>query len=958
MTDSLHDPAFLPESCDPLPHPSPESGDTPSESGPGERYVAFEDLTLAEALRVLRREPLAAARAWWTVLVRDRARVSRRAERSERLFAVRAAREEVAGEDEALHEDRADLSPRRERWRLALWSAALLMAMHGGVLLRRAALDPAMHREKDPGASLTWLGLAALLVIGVELWAAQGARLAGWFRRWRAGQAGAPAGASADTSADTSAENAEAGSQPSAGKSPSPEPAPEPGDVWVWVQAHIGQLVVIPFALLASGLAYALNVRADAAGRVVDVVLTGGGTFAWALSVIGWLWVLTGAARVRAYGRAWRQRLAGVRVTWTLPALAAITGLAAVIRLVDLRAVPPEMTSDHIEKLLDALRVHEGYYAVFFPNNGGREGFQMYLVALVAQIPGVGFSFEALKLATVIEGVITIPVLWWMARQVFGTDTAQDRRLGNWVGLVLAGLVAISSWHLMLSRLGLRIVLTPLTTALVIGLLARMMRGDRLRDHLALGLVLGAGVYFYQANRMLPLVVAAGAGLAALTLVIRARRAAWRMIGETAALAAVAGLPLAFYRLAVGVLPGGPGSVGARLVDLVPLVAMVWLAVVALAARGRRSPVVRLGGGMLAAAVMALALMVPMIHYSQVQPDQFWNRTRGRMFGEEAFVRLDPASGSLVTYEPSLREQVERFWDERAVFIDNYADALRMAHWEGDAGWISNPGGYPALDGPTGGLLALGAVLWAAWAIRRRDPVFVLIPAAVLIMLLPSALTLAYTIENPSFTRASGVIPPAFLMAALPLGVWAARLAEWPGARVRVRARRIALGGALAGMVIAGVLWASWSTDRKVFFTDYRLQYASSWKPYHAIAAPMRAFAEGEGSYGNAFMVAYPHWLDHRILGAVAGDIRWPNGLIARDVLPLQIARNAGTPYAYDPTRPMFVMFNSSDTETADWLRAHYPGGEMDVYRYQYEGQFGMQTGEFTIYLAPPGSAQ
>ncbi len=158
-----------------------------------------------------------------------------------------------------------------------------------------------------------------------------------------------------------------------------------------------------------------------------------------------------------------------------------VTALGAVFRLYDLSSTPPEMTSDHIEKLLDALHVSEGYYGVFFPNNGGREGFQMYLVALIAKLPGVGFSFEALKLATVIEGLITLPALWWMARQVIGTDTDERRRLGNWTGIALAGLVAISAWHVMLSRLGLRIVLTPLTTALVIGFLARAMRYNRMR---------------------------------------------------------------------------------------------------------------------------------------------------------------------------------------------------------------------------------------------------------------------------------------------------------------------------------------------------------------------------------------------------------------------------------------------------------------------------------------------
>jgi len=322
------------------------------------------------------------------------------------------------------------------------------------------------------------------------------------------------------------------------------------------------------------------------------------------------------------------------------------------------------------------------------------------------------------------------------------------------------------------------------------------------------------------------------------------------------------------------------------------------------------------------------------------------------MFGEEAFWRVDPETGIAVAYEPGITEQVEHIWARRDVLAENVADALRMAHWEGDSAWINNAHSRPALDGLSGGLLILGLALWAIRLVRRRDPVDWLIPAALLIMLLPSALTLAYTIENPSFTRSSGTIPAAFLLAALPVGALGAGLAGAPVTRVRARA------GALAGAVAIGLLLAvAIRPNWEHFFTDYRLSYSQSWKPYHAIAAPMKAFSQGEGSYGNAFMVAYPHWLDHRILGTVAGDLRWPNGLVTREEMLPKIAANEGTPYEYDPARSLFVMVHPQDAATVDYLEEAFPGGAIERYVYQYETVTGPQGGEFLIYRAPPAAA-
>jgi hypothetical protein len=282
-----------------------------------------------------------------------------------------------------------------------------------------------------------------------------------------------------------------------------------------------------------------------------------------------------------------------------------------------------------------------------------------------------------------------------------------------------------------------------------------------------------------------------------------------------------------------------------------------------------------------------------------------------------------------------------------------------MAHWQGDGAWISNATYYgdgaplPALDGLTGGLVILGLVAWAVYAFRLRNPALWLVPVSILIMLLPTAMTLAYTIENPSYTRASGAIPGVFLLAALPLGMLCWRVAQVPAPR-RFAPLTVVLGMVLLAGVVLNGAQPNWDN----FYTKYRLHYAYSWKPYTEIARPLHDFAQGEGSYGNAFMVAYPHWLDHRILGTMAGDIRWPNGLFTVQEVFSVIARNANTPYEYDPTRPLFFMVHVDDAAAGEWLEAEFPGGTTEVYTYRYVTDHGEMEGSYRIYRVWAGFIQ
>ncbi|HMM33246.1 MAG TPA: hypothetical protein PKA62_00715, partial [Thermoanaerobaculia bacterium] len=137
----------------------------------------------------------------------------------------------------------------------------------------------------------------------------------------------------------------------------------------------------------------------------------------------------------------------------------------------------------------------------------------------------------------------TVPLLFLAGREL---ARVRGPAAADAAGLAAAALGAVSGWHLVLSRLGLRIVLLPAATLLLLVFLLRAVREGRRRDWLLSGLVLGLSLHTYQSARFLLLVVAAAAPLAALGS--RAARArTFRNLAACAVVAAAGAAPLARY---------------------------------------------------------------------------------------------------------------------------------------------------------------------------------------------------------------------------------------------------------------------------------------------------------------------------------------------------------------------------------------------------------------------------
>ncbi len=178
---------------------------------------------------------------------------------------------------------------------------------------------------------------------------------------------------------------------------------------------------------------------------------------------------------------------------WTPRAIVLLLLLVgAALRLGSLGDAPPGLYHDEAQHGLDALDVLRGDVRLYFPANNGREPLFIYLVT--AGVALLGRSPLAVRLPSFFAGILTLAATYDLARILWG------RRTGRWALAVLA----VTLWHVHLSRVGFRAVLLPLFTALFLGQLARAVAGDRDRSWVFAGLIYGASWYTYMAARFTP----------------------------------------------------------------------------------------------------------------------------------------------------------------------------------------------------------------------------------------------------------------------------------------------------------------------------------------------------------------------------------------------------------------------------------------------------------------------
>jgi hypothetical protein len=577
------------------------------------------------------------------------------------------------------------------------------------------------------------------------------------------------------------------------------------------------------------------------------------GVLAWILAALLFLIVFWERDSDRALWHKLDLSRDGWRMRWTTMAVIGLLLIGFFFRFWKLDEMPSEMTSDHIEKLLDIHDLVTGQRPIFFVRNTGREPGQFYWTLMFIRLLDLDTKFFALKLGTAVIGLITLPGIYLLGRDLFG----------RWVGFWAMFFTAVASWSVILSRVGLRFAFAPAATAYSLLFLLRGLRDGRRNDFLLLGVCLGIGLQGYTAFRAMPLAVIVCWGLA---FVLK------------------------------------PSSLSIR-----------------------RSSLLR---NALLTVLIALVVFIPLGRFSLEHPEAFWQRSFSRL--------ADPNHPAL---------------DNPLITLSkNLVNLALMFQWKGDEVWVNTLVGAPLLDPLLGGLLVLGLVTAIWHGARLRDPLPPLLLIAGAILLLPSALSLAYPMENPSAVRTGGAIPAIMVIAALPVGLAIERGSRNGQAGWRLASARGAVKHAWPSWLLVlgalGLAVGVTAINYRRYFVDYWKQYQNNALNTTEIASAVCGFVETGGDPANAWLIAWPYWIDTRGVGIELGDPPWNNVILTPQELDAHAEPQPEGPALKD-RRPRFYVLHPEDSQSLEQLRSLFPDGWSSLYISKQPGR------SFVLYFVP-----
>ncbi len=173
-----------------------------------------------------------------------------------------------------------------------------------------------------------------------------------------------------------------------------------------------------------------------------------------------------------------------------------ILAIAVFFRFWQINEIPPGLYHDvavNGNDALDALKTKN--FKLFYPENNGREGLFINLIALSFYF--LGPSVFAIKIVAAIIGILTVLGLYLLAKEIFNSKIA----------LLSSFFLATSFWHVNFSRLGFRAILVPFCLVFSFYFLFRGFRTKSIFDFIISGVFFGLGFHAYISFRMAVLIL-------------------------------------------------------------------------------------------------------------------------------------------------------------------------------------------------------------------------------------------------------------------------------------------------------------------------------------------------------------------------------------------------------------------------------------------------------------------
>jgi hypothetical protein len=209
-------------------------------------------------------------------------------------------------------------------------------------------------------------------------------------------------------------------------------------------------------------------------------------------------------------------------------------------------------------------------------------------------------------------------------------------------------------------------------------------------------------------------------------------------------------------------------------------------------------------------------------------------------------------------------------------------------------------------------LFFVGIILLVIRYLRRHIWLDLFLVLSVPLLMLPSILSLAFPSENPTLNRTAGALVPVFLIIGL----------SFDGFLSGIESR---ISQPLNKVLVwtVGLIFLFWSgfQNYDLVFNQYQQNYNQSAWNTSEIGDAIRDFTDSIGSQENAFVVAYPHWVDTRLVGINAGfptrDFAiWPDDL----------------PKTLEASGPKIFIVKIDDADALVTLQSLYPEGIVQRY--------------------------